>query len=309
MSASPPPRDTVLNCTDTWTGNSGTTDWGTAGNWSTGVPDDTSVDACIPAAGTVVVANRSFSVGELTVSRGSTLVVGGADIGHSGSSGASLSVSSGLENDGTLTAGAAGPGLSTLSLNGPITNNGVLEVAGGVTVGNTNASDLTNTGTVGVAPGGVLYVGGASTLSNASQGLLAFGIDGPPTSLSNYGRITNGPLVLGGSVAPVLDNGFTPAADAEYVVDDGPSSGTFATILDGAKVDYSHPGEIGLVGGAPASATLVAVSSSAPTSVFGQGVQFTAAVSSSSGSSPTGWVSFHAGPVLLGSAPVVTANG
>ncbi len=305
-----PAADTVLHCTDTWTGNGGTTAWGTAGNWSTGVPNDTNVDACIPDAATVVVANASFSVGELTVSRGSTLAVGGPATGDSGAPGASLSVSSGLENDGTLTAGPSGSGLSTLSLNGPITNDGVLEVAGGVTIGNTNASNLTNTGTVGVAPGGVLFVAGSSTLSNASQGLLAFGIDGPPTSPSDYGRITNGSLVLGGTVASVLDNGFTPGPGAEYVVDDGPSSGTFSTVLNDAKVDYSHPGEIGLVGGAPDSATTVAVSSSAPMSAFGQGVQFTATVSpSSESSSPTGWVSFHAGAVVLGSAPVVTANG
>ncbi len=304
-----PAADTVLNCTDTWTGNGGTTDWGTAANWSTGVPNDTGVDACIPDATTVVIADASFSVGELTVARGSTLAVGGSDTGGSGSSSASLSVSSGLENDGTLTAGPSGPGLSTLSLNGPITNDGVLEVSGGVTIGNANVSDLINTGTVGVAPGGVLYVGGASTLSNASQGLLAFGIDGPPTSPSDYGRITNGSLVLDGTVAPELDNGFTPPAGAEYFVDDGPSSGTFATVLSGARVDYSHPGELGLVGGAPANATAVTVASAAPTSVFGQEVPVTATVTSSSGTSPTGWVAFRAGAVLLGSAPVVTAAG
>ena len=68
-----PAADTALSCTDTWTGGAGTTDWGTAGNWSTGVPDATGVDACIPAGATVVDQNATVTVGELTVAKGSSL--------------------------------------------------------------------------------------------------------------------------------------------------------------------------------------------------------------------------------------------
>ena len=182
-------------------------------------------------------------------------------------------------------------------------------MSGTVTIGVASPSSLTNAGTVGVAPGGLIDLEKSSTLTNASNGLIAFGIDGPPTSPSDYGRITNGALSLDGSAEPVFENGFTPSPGAEYVVADGSFSGTFATVRNGATADYSHPGALGLVGGAPASATAVAITSAVPTSVFGQDVPFTATVTSAPGSDPTGSVSFSAGGVLLGSAPAVTAVG
>ena len=314
-----PAADTVLSCTDTWTGGAGTTDWSTAGNWSAGVPDATGVDACIPGGATVVDQNATIVVGELTVAKGSSLTVGiggtagagtsGAGSAGAGSAGATLSVSAGLDNDGSLTAGPSGPGTATLTLDGPVTNTGAFEVFGTVTVGHVAASSLTNAGTVGVAPGGVIDLEKASTLTNASNGLLAFGINGPPTSPSDYGRIVNGTLSLDGSAAPVFEGGFTPSPGAEYVVADGSFSGTFATVRDGATADYSHPDALGLVGGAPASATAVGVTSTVPTSVFGQDVRFTATVTNAPGLAPTGPVSFTAGGVLLGSTPVATAAG
>jgi hypothetical protein len=304
-----PAADTVLNCTDIWTGGAGTTDWGTAGNWSTGVPDATGVDACIPGRATVVDQSAAIVLGELTVAKGSSLTVGAGGTPTKGSAGATLSVSSGLDNDGTLTAGPSGAGTATLALGGPITNTGAFEVFGTVTIGNAAASSLTNAGTLGVAPGGVLDLEKASTLTNASNGLLAFGINGPPTAASNYGRIDNGSLALDGSVAPVFEGGFTPPSGAEYVVGTGSFSGTFAAVRDGATADYSHPDALGLVGGAPASATAVGLTSTVPTSVFGQDVRFNATVTPGSGPAPTGSVSFAAGGVPLGSAPVATATG
>ncbi len=110
-----PAADTVLSCTDTWTGGAGTTDWGTPANWSTGVPDANLVDACIPGGATVVDQNPTVVVGELTVAKGSSLTVGAGRTSTTGSAGATLSVSSGLDNDGTLSAGpsASAPPRST----------------------------------------------------------------------------------------------------------------------------------------------------------------------------------------------------
>ncbi len=163
------------------------------------------------------------------------------------------------------------------------------------------------TGTIGVAPGGLINVDGSSTITNEPDGLLAFGIDGPPTSLAAYGRITNGTLALGGSVDAVFESGFTPSPGAEYFVDTGSSSGTFTTVLHGATADYSHTGEVGLTGGAPATVTSTSVTSAAPaSSLYGQGVRFTATVIPVSGADPTGSVSFDAGDLPLGSAPVTT---
>lgn len=305
-----PAADTVLSCTDTWTGAAGTTDWGTAGNWSAGVPDGIGADACLTPGATVVDQNAAIVVGELTVATGSSLTVGTGSSPATGSAAATLRVTSGLDNDGTLTAGASTPGAATLVLGGPITNTGTFEVFGTLTVGSAAPSNLTNTGTVGIAPGGVIDLQNASTLSNASNGLLAFGISGPPTSTSNYGRILNGSLALDGSVAPVVEGGgFTPSPRVEYVVANGSFSGTFATVRDGASVDYSHPDALGLVGGAPASTTETAITSTLPTSVFGQDVGLTVTVTPSSASGPTGSVSFADGGVLLGNTPVVTAAG
>ncbi len=302
-----PAADTVLSCTDNWTGAAGTTDWSTAGNWSAGVPDTAAVDACVPGGATVVEQNATIVVGELTIAKGSSVTVGAG--GTAVPAGATLSVTSGLDIDGTLTAGPSDPGTATLTLDGPVTNTGALEVLGTVVIGNAAATSLTNAGTVGVAPGGVLDLQRASTLTNAPNGLLAFGIGGPPSVPSDYGRIENGTLRLDGSVAPVFEDGFTPSSGVEYVVANGSFSGTFATVRDGARADYSHPDALGLVGGAPASATAVSVTSTVPTSVFGQDVRFTATVTPASGSAPTGSVSFAVGGVLLGRTPVATVAG
>ena len=322
----PPAASADLSCNDTWTGAAATTDWNTAANWSAGVPQSTSVHACITGDATVVVSGASFAIGALTVSAGSSLTIGG---NGPGATAASLSVSSGLENDGTLTAGPSGAtGEAALTLDGPITNTGALMVDGTVTMGDTTSTGLVNDGSLAVAPGGLIDMGASSTLTNSPDGILVFGIDGPPSSTSDYGRVTNGTLSLAGSGDPVFDDGFTPAPGSEYFVDTGASSGTFTTVLHDATADYSHPGRLGLTGGAPATATSTTLTSSVPAgSRAGQGVQFTAAVvpspgassgsssgasaaassGSSPGAGPTGSVTFSAGGLLLGRSPVTTA--
>jgi hypothetical protein len=303
-----PAADSALGCTTIWTGGAGTSDWGTAGNWSTGVvPDVTSADVCIPGGATVVDDNAAIIVGELTVAKGSSLTID-TRVAPTGSPGATLSVSSGLDNEGTMTAGPSAAGKSTLNLDGPVTNTGALEVFGTLAVGAAAASSLTNAGTMAIAPSGVIDLEKASTLTNASNGLLAFGIAGPPSSASDYGRILHGTLSLDGSVAPVFEGGFTPSPNVEYVVAISSFNGTFATARNDTSVDYSHPDALGLVGGAPSTATVVDVTSAAPDSVFGQDVRLSATVAAS-GSAPTGSVSFTAGGVQLGSTPVTTAGG
>ncbi len=304
-----PAADATLSCTDQWTGAGGTNDWDTAANWSTGVPDGTGVDVCLSAGATVVVQRGTFSVGELTVSRDSALTVGAADAAGAGPTGTRLAVAAGAENDGTLTAEPSGTGAASLTLDGPITNTGALEADGSVVIGNAVASTLTNSGTLGVAPGSVVDLESSSSATNTSGGLLAFGIDGPPTSASDYGSIANGSLSLGGSADPVFDDGFTPSPGSEYAVYDGSDNGSFAALLGDAKADYSQPGEVRLVGGAPPAATTVAVTGSDPAAVFGQEVQFTATVTPSSGSDPTGSVTFRAGGLLLGSATLTSTAG
>ena len=179
-------------------------------------------------------------------------------------------------NSGTfdIPANVTGSSINVSTFNNAAT--GAVSDEGTLTIGNGTATTILNDGTIGVAPGDLINVGGSSSITNKSDGWLAFGIDGPPTSTSNYGRITNGTLVLGGTADPVFDNGFIPTTGTEYFVYTGSSgsySGTFATVLHNATADYSHTTEIGLTGGAPATPTTTAVTSSVPTSsVYGQGV-------------------------------------
>jgi Bacterial Ig-like domain (group 3) len=298
----------TLGCNDNWIGGGASGDWGSAANWSTGVPSGADVSACIIGNATVTLTDVSSSIGALTVAAGSSLTIG---VGSSSAT-PSLSISSGLQNSGSLTVGATGTsGHPGLSLGGPITNSGTITVDGTLAVtssvsgGGTTA--LQNDGTIGIAPGGLID-GDQATITNDPTGVLAFGIDGPPGSLAAYGRITGSTLALGGTADPVDEDGFTPPSGAEYFVAGGPSTGTFATVSDGAIADYSHADQLGLIGGTPPAATVTRVTSSVPTgSLFGQPVGLTAVVTPTSGGDPTGLVSFSAGDVALGSSPVTTS--
>jgi large repetitive protein len=322
VSGSAPPTET-LSCNDTWTGGGASAEWSSAANWTTGVPNGTGVDVCLPGNANVLLSDSSFAIGELTVSAGSSLTIGSPTATTATGTGtgtattatsttatttAGLTVSSGLQNDGSLTVDPSGTtGDPALTLDGPIMNTGTLTVNGTVGIGDAVSTALSNDGTIGVAPGGLINVDGSSSITNEPDGLMAFGIDGPPSSVTAYGRITNGTLSLAGSADPVFENGFVPSAGAEYFVVSGTASGAFTTVLHGASADYSHTGEVGLVGGAPATSTSTSVSSSvAAGSRFGQSVQFTAAVVPGSGTDPTGSVSFFANGLPLGSSPVAT---
>ena len=301
------PRVEKLSCSDTWTGGSGAAEWGSAANWTAGVPNTTGADVCISGNANVLLSAGSFSIGQLTVSAGSSLTIGTSST--STTTTADLTLSVGLENDGSLTVDPAGTSADPgLTLEGPITNTGTLTVNGTVGLGSTTSAAMTNDGTIGVAPGGLINMNGSSTIANEPDGLLAFGIDGPPSSVAASGRITNGTLSLAGTADPVFEDGFVPPTGAEYFVDAGTSSGDFAAVLHGATADYSHAGEVGLIGGGPPTATSALVSSSVAASMpFGQAVPLTATVVPASGSGPTGSVSFFANGDPLGSSPVTTS--
>ena len=322
-----PTADTVLSCTDTWTGGGGTSDWNGAGNWNAGVPQGSGVDG-VPHPqqdATVVVQNATFSIGELTVAKGSSLTVGG-DAGGTGQAGASLSVSSGLDNGGTLTAGPTGTGHGpghrhrhrhrrgrrhghTHPRRADHEHRGPSSVSGTVTIGVASPSSLTNAGTVGVAPGGLIDLEKSSTLTNASE---------------RADRLRD-------RRAADIPVGLRQDHERHAVARRQRRTGVRERVhpLTGCRVrrggrlvqrDVRHrsqrcDGRL-LHPGCPSA-------SSAARQAWGHGrrhherrprhrcsgrtCRFTATVTSDAGSDPTGSVSFSAGGVLLGSAPAVTA--
>ncbi len=199
-------------------------DWGSASNWSGGVPDSATADAQIlyPGSFTVFIgATESFTVGSidaayggstsavlnvagtLTIAQGLgpseidnlTIAAGGllalTSVATSGT--LSLDSQATLENDGTLAASGAFGTQFTVEGNSNITNNGTFAATGGTSLLIEPSGVLTN-----LSPGG--------TLSGGSY--IASG---------NGGAIFLFPL---GGLTPIV-------ADAATLVLDGPSSAIY----------------------------------------------------------------------------------
>ncbi|MBV9662095.1 MAG: Ig-like domain repeat protein, partial [Acidimicrobiales bacterium] len=244
---------------------------------------------------------------------------------------ASLSTTAAVSNYGTLV--LTNSAQLSMSGTGAVTNHGTVDVPAGsgvlngltftnaagsaftiegtLTVGNGAVTDFVNDGTVGIAAG-AQFIHDNGIFTNQPDGTMAFGITGDNTSTSHYGVYSTGhPISLGGTVDPVFGNGYIPPAGTEYFVVTGGHSGNFSAFLHNSSDDITNSKQtgVGLVGGAPAEASTVAVTSSAATAVYGQPVSLTATVTPSAGGTPTGTVSFYSNGVLLGSQPVTTSAG
>lgn len=139
------------------------------------------------------------------------------------------------------------------------------------------------------------------------------------------------PVTVRAVVAPVAPARGTPGGAVQFTIDGEP--GAFATLEDGASqivlsdlgrgsheitaTYFSADPNFVTSTSDPAShtvnkaATKTVVESSAPTSVFGQPVTFTASVSvvAPGAGSPSGTVTFTNGSTVLGTAPVSSATG
>ena len=195
-------------------------------------------------------------------------------------------------NDGTLVLDAPGTGSTsggdTFLTNGSLVNNGTLitQVEDPTWIDNlqaniTNASagniDLnsgtlisnaaettTNSGTVTVAPGAQWELDEAGALVNASGGTLVPEI-ASAASLGTFqvtGPCCNGPglITAGGTLAPKLVGGFTPAAGQEFKVfllNGGKFTGMFGALGAGFTGDYANetasPAYVGVLYGKRAS--------------------------------------------------------
>jgi hypothetical protein len=229
-----------------------------------------------------------------TIPAGQTVIVRGEPFNYGGETYNTTGLSNGgteLVNDGTLVLNPTGSGETGGAVNvepGSIHNNGVidvetetasrvtqiqesvtngssghLEINGGILQGNSGAR-LTNEGLVTIAPGAVLQLQEASAFVN--DGTFSPEI----ASATSFGAVQlfspccNGPGVFtsGGTLAPVLVGGFTPAAGQEldiFALDGGKFEGTFASLANGFTADYTHESSeaafVGVVYGAgPAGA-------------------------------------------------------
>ena len=255
------PAAAALSCNDNWTGGDtgNPTAWNDSLNWSAGIPNSGSVDACIGGGATVVVPNATFSVGELTVSSGSTLTVGTSG----GTTVASLSVGSGLENDGSLTAGPSGAGFAGLTLNGPITNTGALTADGVVTVGNSNATTITNQGTWTLGTAATMVVGGSSSFTQSGSGaqLTDLDVTGDTATANNNSFADNGSFIVdGGTICGTGPNLHGGAVGGDTVVfgSSTPAGPACSSGLAVDQIDVSG-GTNTLSGTIPAGYTLTAL--------------------------------------------------
>ena len=157
--------------------------FGTAGNWSTGTVPGSSTDACITATTTTspaavadtytVILNGNFSVHSLTLGGPNgtqTLVLPAANLTFS------LGADSTVAPHGVLTLGDSGGGYSWLGGSGPLTNSGHLNaIAGG---------------------GGIRYL--RTNINNAAAGTIDIGTttfqdQGHPDHQQRHGRRSRRP--------------------------------------------------------------------------------------------------------------------
>lgn len=210
-----------------------------------------------------------------TIPAGQTVIVRGEPFNYGGETYNTTGLSNGsteLTNDGTLVLNPTGSGETGGNVNvepGSIHNNGVidvetetasrvtqlqesltngpsghLEINGGIFQGNSGAP-VTNEGLVTVAPGAVYQLQEGSSFVN--HGTFSPEI----ASATSFGAVQlfspccNGPGVFtaGGTLAPVLVGGFTPATGQEFDVfklEGGKFEGTFPGVANGFSADYSH---------------------------------------------------------------------
>jgi hypothetical protein len=193
-------------------------------------------------ASSIAVADSLGMTGSL--SAGQSLQVG---IGTVVTEPSSFTNAGAITLNGNYYGGGGGPAEIALS-SGTFTNTGTLTAES-----NDNSPTLSgnfeNKGTVSIKPGTTIeqVVG---TFVNASGGTLA-----PQISSSASGEVQidgETSFLAGGTLAPVLVEGFVPTVGQEFHVvgiRGGSWSGEFGAVIDGFGADYSNSGYIGAIYG------------------------------------------------------------
>jgi hypothetical protein len=230
--------------------------------------DTFTVTGTIPAGQTVTVRGEPFDIGGETYystglnNAGKELVNDGTLVLNptgSGETGGDVNVEGGsIHNNGTIDVETETASRVT-QIQESITNgpSGRLAIDGGIFQGNSGAP-LTNEGLVTVAPGAVYQLQEGATFLN--HGTFSPEI----ASATSFGAVQltspccngAGIFTAGGTLAPVLVGGFTPAAGQEFDVfalDGGKFEGTFPSVANDFSGDYAHessePAFVGVVYG------------------------------------------------------------
>jgi len=144
-----------------------------------------------------------------------------------------------LENHGTLNSTVSGALPLANQLLVPLVNEsgGTVNLTGGE-LQQTTGSTTSNAGTVNIGPGATWLVqGGAFT----NTGTLAPQI-ASTSSVGTVNLTVGSKFTAGGTLAPTLTSGYTPAKGTEFPIitmNGGSPTGTFASVTNGFKADYS----------------------------------------------------------------------
>jgi hypothetical protein len=242
-------------------------------------------DATLVISGRSSNGNYSSSGGDVvsmaltnggSISPGGTLELQATDLnngaGASDNGGHALITGATLTNAGTITSVSQttqGSDINHQNEFGISLHNahGATFAVTGGTLNVTDGQTVINDGTIAIAPGAQIqeyanqFNSGPETFTNAADGTIVPQI----ASASSFGTIEIGgdsTVNLGGTLAPSLVGGYTPAAGtalAVFPIGTNPTggtptiNGTFATVVGGFTADYSHettsPSYIGLVYG------------------------------------------------------------
>jgi hypothetical protein len=204
---------------------------------------------------TLTLGTRS---GDSTVANHGTLILDAP-------AGASDAILAGgqLQNYGALESTVGGPSPLANQLLVPLVNEagGTVTLTGGE-LAQTTGSATSNAGTVSIAPGAVWLVQGGSF---TNSGAIATEI-GSRTDLGQFNLTASSKFNAGGTLAPELASGYTPASGAEFPVvlyNGGTVSGTFKSVTNGFSADYtkealSSNAYVGLIYGGSATRPAVA---------------------------------------------------
>ncbi len=218
-------------------------------------------------------------------------------------------------NNGTVEAEQASgaTGLNYLEVDFDNTSAGKIEVLSG-TLSQDSGTTTTNDGTItedaSASAAAAFDVTDESTLTNDSDGTLAFDI----ASASSFGAISFASGTTfnldGGGASPTLVGGYAPPVGTEFDVITGTDPGTFTAVTNNFHADYSNAAFIGLVRDPDSTATTVSASPTATT--YGANVAVKATITTGPGGvgNPGGAVVFFAdGNTLLGTATPSTTAG